>query len=670
MRHFVFVAVVWGVLACGGGGGPPPQPEKLPFAEGLLERAASATEVVPRNTERDAFFGDLHVHTTLSLDAFNFGTTITPREAYRYARGEAIQHPAGFAMQLREPLDFYAVTDHAMFLGVARAAADTRTEISRLDFAQNMHGLNDEVGTSLLGMLSRLRAFGSFVGPLSKGVVDGSVDLAIVENVMQSAWLETVEAADAANAPGEFTAFVGYEYTPNIDGGSLHRNVIFEGSAKLPIQPFSRHNSLDPEDMWAWLDRLRAQGVEALAIPHNSNLSNGQMFALEDIAGAPIDADYAERRARNEPLIEITQVKGTSETHPSLSDTDEWADFEIAYESGANATTEIENLAGSYVRQALRDGLVLSEQGIPNPFAFGVVAASDTHVGATTDDESNYYGKVGLVDARPDARGIQPLPWYQALLAGWLAPGLVAEVDGRTYVNASLRRFGASGLAAVWAESNTREDIYAAFRRKETFGTSGPRIRLRFFAGAGLDPSLLEDPGAIARAYESGVPMGSRLEVPEGEVPRFLAIALRDPEGAPLQRLQVIKGWVEGGRSHEQVFDVACSDGAVASADTHRCSDNGAKVDLGDCSITPGVGADELQTVWTDPAFDPGQRSFYYLRAIENPTCRWSSWDAIGAGLPLRSDLPATLQERAWSSPIHYAPPATEPAASSRPVGL
>jgi len=656
MWRAVLAAVVSTLIACDGGGGRPP-PENLPLSDALIVRPATATKVVPRNAQRDAFFGDLHVHTSLSVDAFNFGTTITPRDAYRYAQGEAIQHPAGFSMQLREPLDFYAVTDHAMFLGVPRAAADTSTEISKLEFARSIQGLNDDASTGLFAMLMRFRAFANFLGPLSTGVMDGSLDLGVVEDVMQSAWLETVEAADAADAPGEFTTFVGFEYSSNVDGGSLHRNVVFESSARLPIQPFSRFNSMDPEDLWNWLDELRARGAEALAIPHNSNLSNGQMFALEDLSGAPIDGTYAEQRARNEPLIEITQVKGTSETHPNLSDTDEWAGFEIAYESGANATTAMDNLAGSYARQAMRDGLMFAEKGVPNPFAFGVVAASDTHVGATTDDEANFYGKVGLLDARPDVRGIQPLPWYQALLAGWVAPGFVAEVDGRTYINASIRRFGASGLAAVWAESNTRSDIYAAFRRKETFGTSGPRIRVRFFAGTTLDAALLDDPGGIARAYEHGVPMGGELEVPEGEVPRFLAIAQRDPNGTPLERLQIIKGWVEEGGSREAVFDVACSDGAVPSPDTHRCPENGAQVDLTDCSISADIGADELQTVWTDPDFDPSQRAFYYLRAIENPTCRWSTWDAIGAGLPLRSDLPATLQERAWSSPIHYAPP-------------
>lgn len=656
MWRLVLAAVFSTLIACGGGGGRPSPPENLPLSDALIERPAPAKKAVPRNAEREALFGDLHVHTSLSVDAFTFGTTILPRDAYRYAQGEAIQHPAGFPMQLREPLDFYAVTDHAMFLGVPRAAADTSTKFSKLEFAESMHGLNDDVGTGLFAILMRFRAFTNFLSPLSAGLKDGSIDLSVVEDVTQSAWMETVEAADDAYAPGEFTTFAAFEYTPNIEGGSLHRNVIFEGSAKLPIQPFSRFNSVDPEDVWSWLDGLRARGVEALAIPHNSNLSNGQMFALEDVSGAPIDAAYAEQRARNEPLVEITQVKGTSETHPNLSDTDEWADFEIAYESGGNATTTMDNLAGSYVRQAMRDGLMFAEKGIPNPFAFGVVAASDTHVGATTDDESNYYGKVGLIDARPDARGIEPLPWYLALPARWAAPKLVAEVDGRTYVNASFRRFGASGLAAVWAESNTREDIYAAFRRKETFGTSGPRIRVRFFGGAALDTALLDDPGGIAKAYEHGVPMGGDLEVPEGEVPRFLAIALRDPNGAPLQRLQVIKGWVEEGTTREAVFDVACSDGAAPSPDTHRCPDNGAQVDLTDCSISADVGASELQALWTDPDFDPSQRAFYYLRAIENPTCRWSTWDAIKAGLPLRSDLPATLQERAWSSPIHYAP--------------
>ncbi len=659
-RWILFVVVLSFVLACGGGGEERPVlPEDLPFDDALMERPLAAVANGPppaRDSDRVAYFGDLHVHTTLSFDAFMFGVTVTPADAYRYARGAAISHPAGFEMQLREPLDFYAVTDHAMFMGLARASADTTTDFSQLDLAQGMHGLNEDSSTSLFAIVSRLRSFSDWSGQVGEQLEDGRLDLARVDAVVRSAWLETVEAADAANAPGEFTAFVAFEYTPNIDGGSLHRNVVFKDSTRLPIQPFSRNHSLDVERLWDWLDGLRARGVEALAIPHNSNLSNGQTFALVDVSGAPIDADYGERRARNEPLIEISQVKGTSETHPDLSPTDEWADFEIAYESGANATTKRENVAGSYVRQALRDGLVLAEDGIPNPFQAGFVAASDTHVGATTDDESNFYGKVGLVDARLDARGIEPLPWYASLALGWFAPGMLAEVDERSYAQTSFRNFGASGLAAVWAESNTREDIYAAFRRRETFGTSGPRIRLRFFAGADLDASQLEDPDGIASAYARGVPMGGDLELAEGETPRFLAMALRDPSGAPLQRLQVIKGWVDDGRSFEAVFDVACSGGGEPSPDTHRCPDDGARVDLGDCSTRGGGGADVLETLWTDPDFDAGQRSFYYLRAIENPTCRWSTWDAIRAGLPVRSDLPATLQERAWSSPIYYAP--------------
>ena len=649
-----------------------PYPEDpFPVDTSILERDVMAgVSRVPPNPDRNAYFGDLHVHTTWSADAFAFGTTARPRDAYRYARGQPLAHPAGFEMKLRQPLDFYAITDHALFLGMVAALADTSTEVSKLDFAQPVHDLNADGNASVISTLKRLMLFRDLIPKMMAAVQDGVLSREQVLRINKTAWLDTIEAADEFYEPGAFTTFVAFEYTPSVpSGGSLHRNVIFRGSDRLPAEPFSRYASRDPEGMWVWMDDLRDQGIEALAIPHNSNASNGQQFALVDWAGDPLDDEYVARRARNEPLVEITQVKGTSETHPALSDNDEWADFEIKPFVGSS--DRIGETDGSYVRKALRDGIALQESGIGNPFKLGFVAATDTHVGATTDDEENFYSKIGVIDATSELRGSTPLPWWQAPLLQWLAPNLVADVGGRTYVNAATRTFGASGLTGVWAEENTRESIYDAFRRRETFATSGPRIRVRFFAGYGLDESLLDDPHAVRRAYASGVAMGSDLQADLARPPRFYAHTTRDPLGAPLQRLQIIKGWVEGDETFEKVYDVACSDGAKVDPQSHRCPDNLASVDLSNCSITAGVGAGELAAVWQDPDFDPQQRAFYYVRALENPTCRWSTWDALRRGVEPRPDLHATLQERAWSSPIWVDPAAplsdapTAPAASS-----
>ncbi|MCH2174070.1 DUF3604 domain-containing protein [Myxococcota bacterium] len=630
-----------------------------------LEIDDDVITVRPRpNPERNAYFGDLHVHTTYSMDAFAFGTIATPYDAYRYARGEAIQHPGGFDMQLRKPLDFYAVTDHAMFLGVVQAAADTSTETSKLPFSKNIHDLNAPENLGVTSIPGRVQTFATFLPAMIQGIQDGSIDPEALEEVTRSAWADTINAAERFNDPGRFTTFVAYEYTTSSDDqGNLHRNVIFRGGDQFPAVPFSRFHSRNPEGLWDWMDGLRARGIESLAIPHNSNGSNGQMFKMEDWAGNPIDDDYATQRLRNEPLVEITQVKGTSETHPLLSQTDEWADFEIM--PYRIASPEFSKPEGSYVRDALRRGLTLEDRGVENPYKFGVVGASDTHTGATSDDESNYFSKIGLLDATSERRGSTPLPWWQATLLNYAQPNMIAEVEGETYMSGATPTWGASGLAAVWAEENTREAIYDAFRRKETFATTGPRIRVRFFAGYDFPTNILESPDLATLAYRSGVTMGSDLIGDGAQAPEFLAWAIRDSDGAPLQRLQVIKGWVEEGETFEEVYDIACSDGALPDPKTHRCPDNGAKVDLSDCSISSNVGASELKALWRDPQFDPDQKAFYYVRVLENPTCRWSTWDAIRAGLEPRPDLKKTIQERAWSSAIWYVPDETGDTAES-----
>ena len=612
------------------------------------------------DTQRFAYFGDLHVHTTYSMDAFQFGTLATPDDAYRYAQGEAIKHPAGFDMQLDRPLDFYAVTDHGFFLGVVRAGADTSTQISDHAAMGSIHNLNAADNLTLESIPERnfrgwIRGFVAALSgsePLQKDVA----------KIMRTAWQEEVAAADRHYQPGKFTTFAAYEFSSTrTDGGSMHRNVIFRGSKDLPAVPFNRMLSLDPEDLWHWMDGLRDEGVESLAIPHNSNKSNGQMFELATWAGDPMTPAYTAQRIRNEPLVEITQVKGTSETHPALSLNDEWAGFEIDPYIAGGGPLRIAKPQGGYVRDALGNGLVLEQQGLTNPFQFGFIGSSDTHTGAGSYEEDNFFAKVGLLDATPSLRGSVPVTAQELetlRLSKSQAGAFYVDEKGRRYLHRSSSAFGASGLAGVWAEQNTREAIYDAFRRKETFATSGPRIKVRFFAGSKLDVSLLDSPQGLSRVYAQGVAMGGGLSADGSTSPTFVLWAVQDAQSAPLQRAQIVKGWIENGETHERVFDVACSDGLTVDPTTQRCPDNGAKVNLSDCAISADRGSAEFKKAWQDPEFDPQQRAFYYLRVLENPTCRWSTWDALRAGVAPRDNLDVLIQERAWSSPIWVAPAA------------
>ncbi|MDB9918174.1 DUF3604 domain-containing protein [Pseudomonadales bacterium] len=525
------------------------------------------------------------------------------------------------------------------------------------------------MGTSLFSILKRLNTFSAFLPSAVAQIRSGELDRGEVLGVVRSAWLDSIDAADAFYEPGKFTTFAAYEYTSSTgDMGNLHRNVIFEGTQKLPREPFSRFHSVNPEDLWQWMDDLRAKGVESLAIPHNSNGSNGQMFKLVDWAGNPLDDDYAKQRIRNEPIVEITQIKGTSETHPILSSRDEFAAFEIMpYRIATNALSKPQ---GSYVREALLNGLALEQQGMTNPYQFGFIGSSDTHSAASQNVESNFVSKLGLLSGTAEQRGSVP----QAGLAGELSYQTIRalnmlrggmssrlRIDGDIYTGGATPTFGASGVAAAWAEENTRESLYSAFRRKEVYATSGPRMQIRLFAGYGFDESMLTQADGIERAYATGVTMGGNLAPDESDggqtnEPAFLLMASADTESAPLQRLQIIKGWVDADGTHEVVIDVACAGGAPVNPETSRCADNGAKVDISDCSINEETGAGQLAALWRDPEFKAAQRAFYYARAIENPTCRWSTWDANRAGIAPRPDLPTTIQERAWSSPIHYLP--------------
>ena len=676
----VCVFTLLSLIACGGSNQPTAE-QRAALAQPLFETEhkiidrrsglkvnLNQADKPPVNLDRNAYFGDLHVHTKYSFDAYAFGTLASPYDAYRFAKGEAIKHPAGFDIQLQAPLDFYGVTDHGFFMGVSPVAADTSTEFSKYAFAKVVHDLNAPDNMDRWSTLDRMRSFG-LARALALAIVEGEVSPEEPLAIMRNAWADSINAADEHNNPGHFTTFVAYEYSTTADdNGSLHRNVIFQSSDRVPEVPFSRMHSRNAEDLWDWMDTLREAGVESLAIPHNSNKSNGHMFQLFDWAGDPIDDEYAVKRIRNEPLVEITQIKGTSETHPALSTRDEWAGFELVSTRGVGMGKPIASKPeGSYVREALRHGLELEEQGITNPFAFGFIGSSDTHTAASQNDESNFSSKLGLLSADAQTRGSVPVSFIESTLIGFLPGQSVAEVDGESYLGSQQTEFGASGLAAVWAEENTRASIYAALRRKETFATSGPRIRVRFFAGYDLPKDLTQRSDGVAYAYANGVPMGANLDSnststststsTSRKAPQFAIWAQADANSAPLQRLQIIKGWIDAaGETHEDVIDVACADGVAVNPETNRCPDNGATVNLSDCTYKARTGSAELSSTWTDPNFDASERAFYYARVLENPTCRWNTWDAIRAGTKPRSDLAATLQERAWSSPIQYLP--------------
>ena len=615
----------------------PSMPDSDEVAQPTVDGGASSP------SERTAYFGDLHVHTQYSYDAFVFGTRADPDAAYEFAKGNPITHPAGFELQLERPLDFQAVTDHANYLGMLPAMMDLASPAYDHPAAETVR--NARTVEERQGIFATMQPYVRYMRDADQSVRE-HLDL----DVVRSAWSDTIAAANRHNNPGTFTAFIGYEYTSAGAGGiynNLHRNVIFRG-AHGPDVPFSRLDSFNPEDLWAKMDDWREAGMDAIAIPHNMNGSGGRMFEYEYFDGGPIDDAYVQQRVRNEPIVEMTQAKGTSETHPALSPNDEWADFEIMpYRISTRILSEP---PGSYVRDALRRGLTIEAGGVDNPYKFGFIGSSDTHVAAGIFREDDYTGPSGMMQAGGQRRGsvqVDPASVIETIDDG----------SGRLYSTTPAVTNGASGLAGVWAEENTRESLFDATRRRETFATSGPRIRLRLFAGVGIGSLDLQDSELIRKAYENGVPMGGDLRGSATEAaPSFLIWATRDPLAAPLQRVQVVKGWIEDGTTYEQVYDVACSDGLTVDPGTHRCPDNSARVDLETCAVSDGVGASELKTVWADPDFDADERAFYYLRALENPTCRWSTWDALRAGAEPRRDIPATIQERAWSSPIWFAP--------------
>lgn len=608
-----------------------------PAADNLQPAIFSpAAPEVPFSATRNAYFGDLHVHTSNSFDAYVFGVRSTPDDAYRFARGEKIRADAGYDIQLQGPaLDFLAVADHGEYLGIVPAMNTEGNPLSQTETAKIAFGENAQDAAKVFQQIGISFVIGEPIEEIND------------QGEMNSVWAKTVDAAERFNEPGKFTTFAAYEFTAmkiiSADAGAagnLHRNVIFKGSS--PSQIFSTLQSTNPEDLWVWMQEQRDAGHEALAIPHNSNASNGGMFALETYAGQPIDEIWARTRLANEPLVEITQIKGTSETHPDFSPNDEWSNFEL-YDQFIGSTMKATVNEGDYVRRALSAGISLEDEIGFNPYAFGFIGSSDTHVAAGNFSEEVYWGKFPQDGAGPVARQ-SVLPEGVASWADVEAP------ESRRLLSAP--KYSASGLAGVWAESNTRDSLFAAMRRRETFATSGPRISVRLFAGD-YNEDVLDAPDLLEQAYARGVPIGGKLERKPGDSsPGFIAWAMRDPLSAPLQRLQVVKVWEEGGAAREAIYDVACSGGAEPDAVTHRCPDNGASVDLSTCKTDPAVGANELRAHWRDPDWSQGKQVAYYVRVLENPTCRWSTWDAMRAGTPPNPALPETLQERAWTSPI------------------
>lgn len=587
-----------------------------------VEPSAEAVSTIASNPTNDVFFGDLHIHTKNSFDAYIFNVRSTPDDVYRFAKGEGVMHSSGYEIKIGgDPLDFVGTTDHGAYMGILPAMDTEGHPLNNIEMAKEMFGTDPEAITA---------AFGLIGGSVRSGVPFEEI---YDRDIIDSAWKQSIDAADRHYEPGKLTTFSAYEFTSvksrangdGFAGGNFHRNVVFRD--KAPSRLFSTLDSPNPEDLWDWMDTERAAGREVMAIPHNSNVSDGEMFALKSYNGNALDKAYADQRILNEPLVEMTQVEGTSETHPSLSPNDEWANFEI-YEILLGSSVKSKTINGDYVRQALANGLMIEQETGSNPYKFGMIGASDTHVAGRAFDEQDYWSKIDIVDGTPESRGSVPPGGAKT----W--EGAERDQNAENWFS----RWGASGLAGVWAENNTRESIYDAMARKETYATSGPRIKVRMFGGYDYSADLVDDADMVAKAYAGGVPMGGGLTKSE-TAPSFLVWAMRDPRNAPLQRLQMVKSWYADGKTQEALYDIACSDGTSPDPTSHRCPDNGASVGLSDCSISKDSGDPELRTLWTDPDFDGDTSVAYYVRVLENPTCRWSTWDALRAGVERHPDL-------------------------------
>ncbi len=593
----------------------------------------SYSPYVGRDFPTNVYFGDTHLHTRLSLDAYGDGNTrLGPAEAYRWAKGETLAGDDGVPTRISRPLDFLMVADHAEYMGVVPALAEGNEQLRATEAGGRWGKMIDE------GKLAS-EVFGEFILDAT------SNNPRLVEPEFEkSVWGDIIDAAEAYYEPGKFTAFIGFEYSPFPDGDNLHRVVVFrDGKAKAEqVKPFSAFDSENPEDLWAWLQAYEEKtGGQILAISHNGNLSGGTMFALQTLEGNPLTREYAQRRMRWEPLYEVTQYKGDSETHPYLSPEDEFADFE-SWDKANLAMLKPhkdEFFKYEYARSALMLGLEQEAQLGVNPFKFGMIGSTDSHTSFPQAGEDNFLGKYGSASPDPDRwkHLWPPVPGVVATMQGWES--------------------SSSGYAAVWATENTREAIWDAMMRKEVYATTGPRMVVRMFGSFDYAESDVSRHDFVAIGYEKGVPMGGDLtEAPEGKAPKFIVSALKDPDGANLDRIQIVKGWLDAqSELHEKIYDVAVSDGR-GIVDGKVTSAVGSTVDLATATYTNTIGDAMLMAGWTDPDFDPSVRSFYYTRVIEIPTPRWPVFDEVRFGIKMDPEVTRVLQERAYTSPIWYTP--------------
>jgi hypothetical protein len=616
--------------------------------------AKTAAELPAPNPLRNLYWGDTHLHSSYSPDAFLMGNqTADPDTAYHYAKGYPVIHPYHRArIQIGTPLDFLVLSDHGEFMGVIPNILKGNPLVA-----------NTETGKRYQKMFEEGRAievFGELIAQVNK-VAPINPDLGN-EEVSRSVWGEIMAAADRHNEPGKFTAFMGWEWTSTPGGANLHRVVVMRDGKEKGQQfiPYTSLESDKPEDLWKWLDSTSARtGAHFIAIPHNSNISQGLMFPLQDSEGNVISKEYAATRMKWEPVVEMTQIKGDSETHPNLSPTDEFADYEtydhLITTEGAEARNMfsdgflgqlseqdrelvMKNMqhvaeAGDYARSALKRGLGIEDRIGANPYKFGMIGSTDSHTAMASAEEDNFHGKMA-VDSTPESKKTDVIPGTP----GW--------------------DMGAAGLVAVYAEQNTRESIFDAMHRKEVYATTGPRIQLRFFGGWDYLASDVTASDRVAIGYKKGVPMGGDLsKAPAGKAPTFMITAMKDPVDANLDRIQIVKGWVDKeGLPQEKVFEVALADGRTVGVDG-KVAPVGNTVDLKTGKYTNSIGDAQLATLWTDPEFDPSMRAFYYVRVLQIPTPRHTLFDTIALGIdPKQSGNPATIQERAYSSPIWYTP--------------
>jgi Protein of unknown function (DUF3604) len=616
--------------------------EPAPSADslGAAFPARGYSPYADRDFPSRVFWGDTHLHTSYSMDAGAFGARLGPRDAYRFAKGAEVVSSTGQKAKLSRPLDFLVVADHSDNMGFFPRLLSGDPGMLGDPVGRRWYNDIRDGGQKAVGVaLEVIDRFSKGTFPEALASLPGSV-------AYGSAWEETIAAAEEANEPSRFTAFIGYEWTSNTGGNNLHRVVIYRDGADRagqmePLTTLPPLGSDNPRDLWAWLENYETRtGGEVLAIAHNGNLSNGIMFPLvESFTGREVDRDYAETRAQWEPVYEVTQIKGDGEAHPFLSPNDEFAGYETWDKANLNMSVPKtpDMLQFEYARSALQLGLEIEERVGVNPYKFGMIGSTDSHTGLATAEEDNFFGK--HAGSEPSAHR---------------ATHVVAKFGDQAVIGWEQ---AASGYAGVWARENTRAALFEAMERKEVYATTGPRMIVRFFGGFDFAPEDAATRSPAFVGYQKGVPMGGDLPpAPEGKAPTFLVAALKDPIGANLDRIQIVKGWRDAaGELHEQVHDVVWSGERVAGADG-KLPPVGDTIDVANATWTNTIGATELIKVWQDPDFDPAERAFYYARVIEIPTPRWTAYDAAYYRVDLPPEVPMTTQERAYTSPIWYTP--------------